>query len=211
MSKCKVLLLGGIGSGKSSVARMLSERGAEVIEADHIGHRVLEDEEVVGRIEAEWPSTVSGGRVDRSKLASVVFGDPIELRRLEVITHPRIRSAIAARVESSTARIVIVEMPLLEDLVEGEWVRVLVDASETRRIDRLCDRGLDQIDARARMDVQPAAAEYREAADIVITNDGTWAELERQVEALHKRLEGSCCYGDRRTTDGDRGNLGSPE
>ena len=92
----RVLLTGGIGAGKSSVGELLRARGALVIDADEIGHQVLEPGgEAFDRVAETWPSVVVDGVIDRRKLADIVFGDPVELRRLEEFTHGAIREKIS--------------------------------------------------------------------------------------------------------------------
>jgi dephospho-CoA kinase len=159
---------------------MLADLGAEVIDADSIGHEVLAD---VARDEVaeQWPEVVQEGVIDRGRLADVVFSDLAQLRRLEAITHSYIRDRLARRVRESTAEVVVVEAPVLHDLVEGRWLRVVVDAPDDLRIRRLVGRGMDESDARSRMKRQPSRTEWRAAADLVIDNGGDLVDLRRQV------------------------------
>lgn len=194
MARCHVLLLGGIGSGKSTVARLLSDRGMEIINADEIGHDVLEDLEVVEEVAAEWPSVIVAGVVDRGLVADIVFADKKELLRLESITHPRIRQRLNDRVAAARADFLVVEMPLLSTLVDGNWFRVVVDAPSAIRLDRLVSRGMSAADAQTRIDLQPNRSDYLAAADYVIDNGGSERALQEAVDRLVDTLE-ACSAG----------------
>lgn len=195
MAMCHMLLLGGIGSGKSTVARLLSDSGWEVVQSDRIGHQVLEEDEVLRQISALWPSVIVGGQVDRRRLSAIVFADKSQLLRLEAITHPRIRQRLAARVAAARGRFLAVEMPLLGELAEGNWLRVVVDAPIETRMDRLVSRGMSVTDAQTRMDLQPTRCEYLAVADYVIDNRGSEGALGKAVEHLVKTVE-ACAAGE---------------
>jgi dephospho-CoA kinase len=177
--RIKVLVLGGIGSGKSTVARVFASLGATVIEADRIGHQVLEpDGAAYGEVAERWPAVADGSRIDRAALARIVFTDVDQLRELEAITHPLIRGEILRRVEAVSPVPVVVELPLLAmELGEG-WVRVVVDAPSRERILRSVARGMDERDVVARVDAQPERNEWLARADHIIINGGTLEELE---------------------------------
>jgi dephospho-CoA kinase len=180
----RVVLSGGIGAGKSAVAGVIAARGIPVIHADMIGHAVLEPEgEAFPAVSACWPQVVVDGRINRSRLAAIVFDDPDALRELESMTHP----AIAARIhnlvaDESDADLVVVELPLLFPLLGDGWSRVVVDAPMDARQQRLADDGMNPADIQARMAAQPSASEWTAAADFVIHNNGTLDDLEREVD-----------------------------
>ena len=185
----RLILSGGIGSGKSAVAELLAERGAEVIEADSVGHAILEPGGDVFRDVAElWPQVVENGRIDRRKLGRIVFADEAQLRRLEAITHPAIRARIAEAVTSSTAAVIVVELPILTDMLGPGWRRVIVDAPDAVRRGRLRARGLDESEIARRMAAQPTRESWLAAADELLDNGGDLALLRRQVDALVGRL-----------------------
>ena len=190
--RSRLLLCGGIGSGKSEVAGMLARRGITVIHADGIGHAVLEPEGEAFRDVAErWPPTVVDGHIDRGRLASVVFGDPTELRMLESITHPHIRARIERILEGvEPGAPVVVELPLLADLLGPGWARAVVDAPDHVRLERLRARGMDDAGIKARMAAQPGREAWLAAADVVVDNRGTPAELEREVDRLVRWMAG---------------------
>lgn len=185
----RVLLTGGIGAGKSSVGDLLRARGALVIDADDIGHQVLEPGgEAYDRVAERWPSVVVEGVIDRRKLADIVFDDPVELRRLEEFTHGAIRERIYRTISQSPEQVVIIEVPLLSDFMGSGWMRVVVDADLEIRTQRLSLRGMDRDDVSRRMAAQPDRPAWNSAADFLIDNSGGQFDLEAQVEALWEQL-----------------------
>ncbi len=183
----RVLLTGGIGAGKSTVGELLRTRGAFVIDADQVGHDVLEPGgEAFESVSATWPSVVVEGRIDRRKLAEIVFGDGAELRKLEDLTHPAIRQRIHRLVDATDADLVVVQVPLLVDFMGNGWVRVVVDAPVDVRLARLARRGSGE--AKRRMAVQPAPAEWRAFADVVIDNSGDRQHLIGEVDGALRAL-----------------------
>jgi dephospho-CoA kinase len=184
------MVVGGIGAGKGVVARLFAELGFTVITADLVGHAVLEPggaafDEVARR----WPSVVVDGRIDRSRLAAVVFADADELEALESMTHPAILSAIGERVSVAPGP-VVVEVPVPLALGD-DWHRVLVDADEELRVERAVARGGEAADVRRRVAAQPDRAAWLDWADQVILNEGTLEDLGEQVGALVDRLGGN--------------------
>lgn len=179
-------LTGGIGSGKSTFAGFLAERGAEIIDADAIGRAVLEPGEVAWRGVVDQfghdilvPGTME---IARKQLAEIVFNDPAKLAVLNAITHPRIVERIAQTFEmlSTTNEIVILDAALIvgtgfEQLVE---VIIVVDASDEVRKRRLiAERGMLAADVDARMRSQVPREVLLARADIVVTNTGNVEEL----------------------------------
>lgn len=168
----RVVLAGPIGSGKSVVGTLLAARGAYVIEADRLGHAVLEPGgEAFSAVTARWPAVVRDGRIDRSLLAGVVFADPSELRRLEAMTHPHIARRIHAAAQEAGDRVVVVELPLVGDLLGAGWHRLVVLAPADVRLARAMGRGMDEEDVRRRMAAQPPHDVWEASADSVIVND----------------------------------------
>jgi dephospho-CoA kinase len=176
----RVVVAGGIGSGKSTVIGALSELGWSVINADEVGREVLKDPRVIEAVAARWPMAVSGGEVDRSALASIVFADPAELLALEEITHPHIVGRIDRWVESS-AEPLAVEVSVLK-VAHSRWgPLVIVHAPRSLRRERALERGMKSADVEARMASQPSDSELLAAADVVIDNQGTLADLAETV------------------------------
>lgn len=186
-------VLGGIASGKSAVARMLAGTGGVLVDADEIARRVMEDPAVRAELRAAFGSDVllPDGSPDRAKLAARVFASRADRERLEALTHPRIRDrirrAIEAALERGVPRIVL-DVPLL---VENEAQHGLlsrchelwfVDARpELRDARARLARNWQEGEVERRERHQLPLAEKRALADVVITNEGTLAELETAV------------------------------
>lgn len=189
----RVALSGGVGSGKSTVAKLLDERGAVVIDADAIAREVVEPgtsgyDEVVARF---GDSVVSDGRLDRAALAKIVFNDADALADLNAIVHPRVGTRVAELTDAAPPDATIVyDVPLLAEKGgrEGFDTVVMVLADRQTRLDRLEGRGMGREDAEARMAAQASDDERRAIADEVIENDGTRDELAAAVDALWSRL-----------------------
>lgn len=192
----EVGLTGGIGSGKSTVARLLAARGATVIDADALAREaVAVGSRGLSEVVAAFGAGIlrSDGSLDRSALAARVFADGAALARLEAIVHPEVaRLSERVRGEARADAVVVHDVPLLveKDLGGRYDLVVVVDAPEDLRLARLVARGLPEADARARMAAQAGRAERLAAADVVIVNDGDLAVLEAQVDALWRRLTG---------------------
>lgn len=182
----RVVLSGGIGAGKSAVAEILGARGIPVIHADMIGHAVLEPEgEAFAAVAAHWPEVVEDDRINRQKLAAIVFQHPQALAELESMTHPAIAARILNQVAAeSQSEVVVVELPLLLPILGADWTRVVVDAPLADRRQRLIARGMDRADLEARMAAQPSQSEWRTAADHVLDNSGSAEDLEEEVDRL---------------------------
>jgi len=184
----RVLLGGGIGSGKSTAAGILAGLSAGVVSADRAGHRVLAPGGIgVRRVAARWPEVIRAGRIDRAALGRIVFADPGELADLEAITHPAIRAEIEARIAACAAAVIVVEMSLPIDLLGPGWCWVVIDAPDEVRFARLLERGMDRGEIGRRMGAQPSRQEWLDRADEVISNHGDlgWLEAEcRRVWGL---------------------------
>lgn len=187
-------LTGGIGSGKSSVAAILAELGAYVIDADRVGHDVYLPgtkgwSDVVGAFGTRV--VAADGTIDRKALGAIVFADPESLARLNSIVHPLIRQAVRDRVATAIAersdRPVVVEAALLVEarwyeLVDEVWVVTAPPAAIHDRLVR--HRNMDAAAVEARMAAQSSDADRLAVADVVIANDGSPAELRSRVETL---------------------------
>ena len=190
----RVGLTGGIGAGKSEVARLLAVRGAVVIDADRLAREVIEPgTDGYAALLADFGSRVlSGdGSVDRSTLAETVFADEAARRRLEAIIHPRVR--VRARELERLAGaddVVVHEIPLLVETgaADGFDVVVVVDLPEDEAVRRLVGRGMSAADARQRISTQASREERLGAADVVLDNSGGTDALAAQVDALWRDL-----------------------
>jgi dephospho-CoA kinase len=188
-------LTGGIGAGKSTVARMLAGRGALVLDADVAAREVVAPgtdglEAVVREFGAEV--LAPDGSLDRAALAGRIFSDPERRGALNAIIHPRVRAWMAERVAAAPAGSVVVQdIPLLvESGLTGLFdLVVVVDAADAVRVGRLVrDRGMDRADAEARIAAQAPREQRLAAADAVIGNDGAPGDLEPQMAALWDRI-----------------------
>ncbi len=187
----RVGLTGGIGSGKSTVSRLLEARGAVVVDGDAIARRLVEPgEPALAEIVARFGPAVlhADGTLDRAALAAIVFPDPEALAALDAIMHPRIaaRSAeLLAGAEASGAPVVVYDMPLLvEQGQAGQFdVVLVVQAPQPVRLARLALRGVAAADAEERMRRQASDEQRAAVADIVLDNAGDEAALAAQVDA----------------------------
>jgi dephospho-CoA kinase len=185
-------LTGGIGSGKSTVAALLVERGAVLIDADEVAREVVEP----GRpahakvVELFGDEVVApDGTLDRSAIAAIVFDDPVSLAELNAIVHPEVRAEMANRLASlsGTEHVVVLDIPLLvedggPDRYGLEGV-IVVDAPVDVVLERLVNRRrMDRSDAEARIASQASRPERIARADFVILNAGTLDELVEVVD-----------------------------
>lgn len=193
----RVGLTGGIGSGKSTVARMLAAQGFTVVDADQIAREIMEPgSPVLAEVAREFGEELllADGSLDRAELARRAFASEDATQRLNSITHPAIRAESARRLDAAEARgeaAAVYDMPLLVDLGlhESMDLTVVVDVDPEERVRRLvASRGLDEADARARIARQIPDAKRNAAADVIIDNNGPMEGLEPQVEALANRL-----------------------
>ncbi|WP_372631023.1 dephospho-CoA kinase [Cohnella sp.] len=185
-------LTGGIATGKSTVAKLLAERGANLIDLDKVAREVVEPgQPALLAIAERFGQAVlkPDGSLDRKKLGAVVFSDPEERKALEAITHPAIRAVMKermARYETEEPdRPVVVDVPLLyESKLEGyfEQVMVVYVPRETQ-LRRLIERdGLTPEEAGKRLAAQMDIEEKKRRADVLIDNSGTPGETDRQIE-----------------------------
>jgi len=194
----RVGLTGGIASGKSTVADELAARGAVVVDADLLAREVVEPgtpglAAVVGRF---GPTVLTGdGRLDRPALGRIVFADPDARRDLEQIIHPAVR-ARAAEIErqAPSDAVVVHVIPLLVETGQAADfdICVVVDLDPETQLARLQQRnGLSRDEAEARMAAQASRQQRLAAADRVLHNDGSPAELRAAVGRLWDELQGS--------------------
>jgi dephospho-CoA kinase len=191
-------LTGNIASGKSEVARMLSERGATVIDADELAREaVAPDTQALNDIVKRWGKDVlhPDGSLDRAALRRVVFADQLELDALNRIVHPgvtRLRDREIAIAKERGDQIIVCVIPLLfeRNLVEEFDAIVLVDAPRPLRLERLvATRGLEETEAMNMIASQMPAELKRARADRCIDNTGSLDDLEREVDALWSYLQ----------------------
>jgi dephospho-CoA kinase len=190
-------LTGGIGTGKSTLAALLAERGAQVIDADLLGRDALRP----GR--PAWNAVVeqfgneilaaNSMEVDRKRLAAIVFGDKKKLAALNAIVHPVIFKGVADELDRlrETDEIVVLDAALIIEtgLDSTCDVLVVVDSADEERINRLNrGRGMSFADVRAVMGAQVDRIRLLDAADIVVANDGSIEELAADAERVWAEL-----------------------
>ena len=193
-------LTGSIGTGKSEATRVLQELGAEVINADQVGH------EAYTTHTESWNAVVDAfgrdilqpdGEIDRRKLGAIVFADPVQLAKLNGIMHPRMADMVAEKTEQMRSRgvqVVVVEAALMfeagwETLVDEVWA---TDSSLEIVFERLMSRnGMHEQEVRKRIGSQMDIQERLDRADVVVDNSGDIAALEATVKSLWKsRIKG---------------------
>lgn len=220
-------LTGGIGAGKSRVAELLKRKGAFVIDADSVGHEVLEEPEVRGRVVARFGPRVlldpsrsapgEGGHIDRPALGSIVFSDQAALRDLEAIVHPpmcrRFETIIAREAARGVVPAVVLDAAIL---LETGWDRVcdlvvFVDAPPAVRLERVSrTRGWTAEGLKSREAAQWPVGEKRDRADVVLPNDSSVEALEVEVEKLFRSLSGEMTIASRRPEGAPRSEVPEP-
>ena len=190
-------LTGNIGSGKSTVAQLLSERGATIIDADVLARRAVElGTAAYASIVERWGTSIlsADGLIDRAALRRIVFSEPQELEQLNSIVHPeveRMRAALVEQARQRGDRLVVCDIPLLfERRMTDVFDRiVLVDAPRPTRLERLVrERGLRETEAMEMIVAQMPAELKRARADFVIDNAGTLTQLDQRVTEVWAAL-----------------------
>jgi len=192
-------LTGNIGSGKSTVLAMLEQLGARIVDADELVHEVMESGTRV------WEAIVDtfgegvlgeGGGIDRQKLGSLVFDDPLALKRLEEIVHPAVDERFLELARNAEECIIAVEAVKLiqsgaHHLLNSLW---LVTCPEEERLRRLVEeRGADPEDVQERLRAQMPEEEQASWADVVIDNSATIEHTWQQVKAEWERIQERPC------------------
>lgn len=189
-------LTGGIGSGKSTVAGLLRDLGAGVIDADRLCHEDLDSPEVLGQICQWWGHEVVGpdGRADRSAIRRIVGADEGQRRRLEDLVHPRVdrrRRALSEHYQMDpSVRAIVLDAPLLLEVgLDRECdCLIFVDADRAVRVDRVRKRGWGPEDLERFERSQLPLDTKRERADYRVVNNSDIADLRRQVEEVFSRI-----------------------
>jgi dephospho-CoA kinase len=191
-------LTGGIGSGKSTVAELLADRGAHVIDADRVAHDVYAPGTPGFALVERFGEEIVGddGAIDRARLGAIVFRDPAALADLNGIVHPLVRSEVASRiaeiVEDDPDSVIVIEAALMTETGwsggAGRLWTVITDPDVV--VARLMSlRGMDPGEARRRMDAQADNETRRRGATRVIENNGSLLDLEAEVQAAWTDLQ----------------------
>ncbi|MEM8620479.1 MAG: dephospho-CoA kinase [Actinomycetota bacterium] len=188
-------LTGGIGAGKSTVSTMLADRGAVIVDADQIARDLQSPgSPVLAAMADRFGARVirDDGVLDRAAVAEIVFNDKAALDDLNGIVHPAMQSEITAQIDAhrDTDRVVVLDFPLLaENPRKGLVATIVVDIPVDVAVERLVDqRGMDEDDARARINSQISREERLSTATHVLDNGGDRSYLERQVDQLWAEL-----------------------
>jgi dephospho-CoA kinase len=182
-------LTGSLGMGKSTTARFFAEQGVPVHDADAVVHHLYEGE-AVAAIEAAFPATTNGGKIDRGKLAGHVLNDPAALARLEAIVHPLVHQAeqrLLAEAAASGAPVVVLDIPLLFETGGDQRVDAVVVASAPPDVQRkrvLARPGMTAEKFDAILAKQMPDAEKRRRADFIVDTSGGFHATRAQVRAI---------------------------
>jgi dephospho-CoA kinase len=195
-------LTGGIGSGKSTVASLLADRGAVVIDVDGVGREVIAPggraESAVLALFGEGVADPAG-HIDRAALAGRVFGRREELARLTAVSHPAINAVLAERLAAlPDDAVAVLDMAILVESNLGRldtlgsahsYSRVVVvEAPEALRVARAVTRGMNAGDVRSRIAAQATDGQRRAVADAVLLNDGDLTTLTQRVDELWSQI-----------------------
>ena len=188
-------LTGGIGSGKSTVAQVLGDHGAVILDADVFARDAVRGgSEAFAAVIERFGSDVVGpeGELDRQKLASIVFADRAALADLEAIVHPEVRRMIADKLQAEldTDHVVVLVNPLLIEMGAHRDcdVVVVISTEPETQVRRTVARGMDEADVRARLAAQLPIEERARAADVLLDNEGSLEDLETEVGVLWSSL-----------------------
>jgi dephospho-CoA kinase len=192
-------ILGGVASGKSEVSNRLRSLGAEVLDADQAGHRVLREAEVQRVLRQRWGERIldAAGEVDRRKIAEIVFAgtseSAAELKFLEQLTHPRIGRRLEsqlAEMHRAGVQVAVLDAPVM---LKAGWDRlcqriVFVDTPQPVRLARARQRGWTESDFAAREAAQEPVEAKRKRADMTIDNSASREQLYAQVDRFWQDL-----------------------
>lgn len=193
MATRRLGLTGSIGAGKSTVARLLRDRGFTVLDADALAHEVSSLPEVRGAVAAAFGRQyLAGNALDRSRLAELIFSHPERREQLNSIIHPHVRTRMRQLEQEATGEWVVQDIPLLfENRLEQQMdATLLVDAPLELRIARVLARGgLSRDDILKRDATQLPSTEKRRRASVTLENDGDLDWLERQLDRALETLD----------------------
>ena len=191
-------ILGGIGSGKSTVTDMFAALGANTLDADAIAHELIEKEETKATLRQWWGDEIitAEGKVDRTKIAQKVFSDAAELVRLNNLIHPEVRKRIEEGIGKFMAKngeekkLLVLDVPLLASSTLRDLCDeiIFVNSDESLRQSRTQLRGWSSKDLKQREACQVPENDKKKLAGFIINNSGSLDETRQQVEALYQDL-----------------------
>lgn len=189
-------LTGNIATGKSTILQYLRKKGATIIDADKLSHRVIEPGgPAYDAVVRAFGREILGedGAIDRKKLGQIVFSNPMDLGRLEKIVHPQVFELGKQEIDRAASSVVVLEAiklleaGLMSTLCDEIWVVTSSFATQLRRL--LEYRQMDEAEARRIINLQTPQAAKVNQADRVIDNDGTIGELYAQLDAIWQDLQ----------------------
>tara|TARA_B100000809_G_scaffold164269_2_gene161625 strand:+ start:6624 stop:7229 length:606 start_codon:yes stop_codon:yes gene_type:complete len=191
-------ILGGIGSGKSTVTDMFAALGANTLDADAIAHELIEKEETKATLRQWWGDEIitAEGKVDRTKIAQKVFSDAAELIRLNSLIHPEVRKRIEEGIGKFMAKngeekkLLVLDVPLLASSTLRDLCDeiIFVNSDESLRQSRTQLRGWSSKDLKQREACQVPENDKKKLSGFIINNSGSLDETRQQVEALYQDL-----------------------
>lgn len=190
MKKKVIGLLGGTGAGKSTAARWLEQHGVTVIDADDVSKELMQPEQPgFDAVVAEFGSGILSpdGTIDRRRLGRIVFSNPAQRERLERAVHPLMVQRITEKIAASDTAVTVLDCavllrPAFRPLVDEIW---MISAPADTRMERIMKRdGLSSADALDRISAQNTDEELRNAASIVISNEGAAEDLYAKLESV---------------------------
>ncbi|MCK4852300.1 MAG: dephospho-CoA kinase [Candidatus Omnitrophica bacterium] len=195
MGRKKIIIgiTGGLAAGKTTVAGMLAEKGALKIDADRIGHQILEENKAVRRmiIDSLGKGILSGGDIDRRKLRKKVFSDRKSLEKIERLLHPLIVRRIREEIGCHSEGTILIDAPLLLETGLNKIVDliVVIKADSEAVTKRAADRGFSEQDAKNIIARQMPLSDKLRLADYVIDNSGNLNRTKKGVDKLWKRIQ----------------------
>lgn len=193
VSKNKLLigLTGQVGTGKSTILSIFKEKGAYTISSDEIANKLLTNKKCYSKILLEFGDNIAkDGKIDKKKLAQIIFSDSSKRKFLERLLHPLILKEIIRLVKQSNKKIVVIEVPLLFESGFGKYVDLIVCSyiNEEKQFERLKKRGWRKKDIILRVGSQFPSLKKAEMSDIVIDNNKDISFLEEQISNLYNSL-----------------------
>ncbi|WP_028949739.1 dephospho-CoA kinase [Sulfurihydrogenibium subterraneum] len=191
-------LTGGIATGKSTAEKILQDLGCFVIDADKVVHSLYENSEVLKEVKTHFPEAFEEDKLDKKKLASIIFNDPEKRKILESIIHPKVNQEIDKWLkevkEKNPNAVAIVSVPLM--IETGSYKKydeiILIYAPKEIQIERLLKKGFAQEEALSRINAQMDIEEKKKYATYIIENTGSIEDLKRKLEDLYKKLVKDC-------------------
>lgn len=186
----KIGIGGNLGSGKSTVAKILSSFGGEIIDADEITHQLLKKDRIIKGIKKLFPEVVKNNKVLKDRLAKIIFNDKNNYKRYYNLIMPEILQEIEKEIKKKNGKFLIVDAPLLFEtgLYKKMDYNILVSAPKSLKIERMVKRGFKKEDVLARLKFQIKEKEARKKADFIIYNNKDKKSLKEKVIRIWERI-----------------------